>query len=63
MSISTPETVWTRYAFNGASDIWERDSTVNVPGVFDWLLKDEEIGKIIDDEFLIYHHHYFPLGG
>jgi len=56
--IFNPEQVFRRFSKQpDAWDTFQRDGTVNIDRVFDYLLKDPGIAKIIDEEFNMYLFH------
>jgi len=57
-----PKVVWKRFASLDALREFEEHGTVNVPGIFDFLLKDPEISRYIDEEFEMYRHHWYLRG-
>lgn len=57
-----PLVVWQRFASIEAFREFEEHGTINVPGIFDFLLKDPEISRYIDEEFEMYRHHWYLRG-
>ena len=54
--------VFERFGGEGSWETWQRDGTVNIPGVFAYLDR-EDVKGMIDKEFDIYkHHHRTPPG-
>ncbi|TGZ81926.1 hypothetical protein EX30DRAFT_239843 [Ascodesmis nigricans] len=49
--------VFSDLASRAAWDEYARNDTVNVTGVFDWLLQDEVLRRLIDTEFIMYLYH------
>ncbi|KAI9774031.1 MAG: hypothetical protein M1839_001916 [Geoglossum umbratile] len=54
--------VFERFAGTGAWQAWQRDGTMVIDGVFDYLDR-EDMGGSIDVEFAIYRHHHRNLSG
>ena len=57
-----PAPVLERFGGAGSWEAWQRDGTINVPGLFAYL-GQEDVKGMIDQEFLVYrHHHRTPEG-
>jgi hypothetical protein len=54
--------VFERFAGVGSWEEWQRDGTINIPGVFSYL-EQAGLRGMIDEEFAIYRHHYHALEG
>ena len=55
--------VWARYAGDNSFEDFSRDGNVVVRGLFDWIVKDEELMGMVDAEFEMYHHHLREQNG
>ena len=51
-----------RFAGPGSWEIWEKEGTLIIPNVFDFLNKPD-ILQIINQEFAMYQHHSIPKAG
>jgi hypothetical protein len=57
-----PKVVWKRFATEEAWQEFQEEGTVNIPGLFDFLLQDEQVSQYIDEEFEMYRHHWYLRG-
>jgi len=57
------EVVWNRYAGQGAMETFLHDGNVVVTGLFNWIVKDEELMAMVDAEFEMYRHHLREQNG
>jgi Phytanoyl-CoA dioxygenase (PhyH) len=49
--------IWKRFAGEGGKERFESDGNVVVSGLFDWIVKDEELMGMVSVEFEMYRHH------
>ena len=57
------ETIWIRYAGEGAMQTFFYDRNVVIKRLFDWIVKDSELMEMIEAEFDMYRHHLREQNG
>ena len=53
-----PPTIFRRFATHDAWDTFSRDGSVNISGIFSYLLEDAQYYQWINLEFAMYEHHF-----